>query len=70
MKLSLIVSDRSNSPRHTDDTSAIEQELKSLCDRMLTNAHGDSDSVRQSILARMIYLQSEMLTKYFRTNQN
>jgi hypothetical protein len=51
MKLRLTTSDRPSSSRAIDDTSAIEQELKSLCDRMLTNTHGDSESVRQSILA-------------------
>lgn len=70
MKLRLVASDRASSPRPKDETSAIQDELKSLYDRMITNGHGDPESVRQSILARMIYLQSEMLTKYFRTNQN
>ena len=43
-------------------------ELRQLYDRMISNSFGDSESVRQSILARMILLQSELLTKYSRTN--
>lgn len=44
--------------------------LRQLYERMITNAHGDSESVRQSILARMILLQSEITTKYFSTNSH
>ena len=43
-------------------------ELRQLYERMVSNSCGDSESVRQSILARMILLQSELLTKYSRTN--
>ena len=43
-------------------------ELRQLYGRMVTNSHSDSESVRQSILARMILLQSEITTKYFSTN--
>ena len=43
-------------------------ELRQLYERMVSNSLGDSESVRQSILARMILLQSELLTKYSSTN--
>ena len=43
-------------------------ELRQLYERMVCNSFGDSESVRQSILARMILLQCELLTKYSRTN--
>ena len=43
-------------------------ELRQLYERMVSNSCGDSESVRQSILARMILLQSELLTKYSSTN--
>ena len=39
-------------------------ELRQLYERMMSNSCGDSESVRQSILARMLLLQSELLTKY------
>ena len=43
-------------------------EVRQLYERMVSNSLGDSESVRQSILARMILLQCELLTKYSRTN--
>ena len=43
-------------------------EIRQLYERMVSNSLGDSESVRQSILARMILLQCELLTKYSRTN--
>ena len=43
-------------------------ELRQLYERMVSISFGDSESVQQSILARMILLQSELLTKYSRTN--
>ena len=43
-------------------------ELRQLYERMVSNSCGDSESVRQSILSRMILLKCEMLTKYSRTN--
>ena len=45
-------------------------ELRQLYERMVSNSCGDSESVRQSILARMILLQSELLTKYSSTNSS
>ena len=43
-------------------------ELRQLYERMVSNSLGDSESVRQSILARMLLLQCELLTKYSSTN--
>ena len=45
-------------------------ELRQLYERMVSNSFGDSESVRQSILARMILLQCELLTKYSSTNSS
>ena len=50
------------------DTAQELIELRQLYERMVSNSLGDSESVRQSILARMILLQCELLTKYSRTN--
>jgi hypothetical protein len=43
-------------------------ELRQLYERMVSSSFGDSESLRQSILARMILLQCELLTKYSSTN--
>ena len=67
MKLRLL---SSSTPQPSAATVKAQEltELRQLYERMITNSFGDSESVRQSILARMILLQCELLTKYSRTN--
>jgi hypothetical protein len=55
-------------PSATPVTAQELTELRQLYERMATNSFGDSEAVRQSILARMILLQCELLTKYSSTN--
>jgi hypothetical protein len=55
-------------PSATPVTAQELTELRQLYERMISNSFGDSESLRQSILARMILLQCELLTKYSSTN--
>jgi hypothetical protein len=55
-------------PSATPVTAQELTELRQLYERMISNSFGDSESVRQSILSRMILLQCELLTKYSSTN--
>lgn len=67
MKLRLL---SSSTPQPSAATVTAQEltELRQLYERMRSNSFGDSESVRQSILARMILLQCELLTKYSSTN--
>jgi hypothetical protein len=67
MKMRLL---SSSTPQPSAATVTAQEltELRQLYERMATNSFGDSESVRQSILARMILLQCELLTKYSSTN--
>jgi hypothetical protein len=55
-------------PSATPVTAQELTELRQLYERMVNNSFGDSESLRQSILSRMILLQCELLTKYSSTN--
>jgi hypothetical protein len=57
-------------PSATPVTAQELTELRQLYERMVSNSFGDSESLRQSILARMILLQCELLTKYSSTNSS
>jgi len=58
MKLQLLQTSKQSPP-----TSAHQDEMERLYERLTTNAYSDSDSVRQTILGRMIYLIYQQLPK-------
>jgi hypothetical protein len=62
MKLKLINAETTPvRPERKSDES--QREMDQLYSRLSTNSHGDSDSVRLTILGRMIYLLSQQLPK-------
>ena len=61
MKLRLIKNQHSDTP--TPAPSKHSEEMNHLYERLATNPYGDSESVRQLILARMIHLTFQHLPK-------
>jgi hypothetical protein len=62
MKLKLINAE-STSVRPERQSNESQREMEQLYSRLSTNSHGDSDSVRLTILGRMIYLLYQQLPK-------
>ncbi len=62
MKLKLINTESTpvQSKRPSDE---FQREMEQLYSRLSTNFHGDSDSVRLTILGRMIFLLAQQLPK-------
>lgn len=58
MKLQLLQSSKPSPP-----TPNRQEEMERLYERLTTNAYSDSESVRQTILGRMIYLLYQQLPK-------
>jgi len=62
MKLKLINAESSSvQPKRPSDE--VQREMDQLYSRLSTNSHSDSDSVRLTILGRMIYLLYQKLHK-------
>jgi hypothetical protein len=62
MKLKLINTESTPVQSRCSSDEA-QREMDQLYSRLSTNSHGDSDSVRLTILGRMIYLLSQQLPK-------
>ncbi len=58
MKLQLL-----QNPKNTSPTSDHQDEMERLYERLTTNAYSDSESVRLTILGRMVYLVYQQLPK-------
>ncbi len=58
MKLQLLPN-----PKNTSPTPDHQDEMERLYERLTTNAYSDSESVRLTILGRMIYLVYQSLPK-------
>jgi len=63
MKLRLVKTATSNTENFPRSQTKADEEMAYLWDRLNTNSHSDSDGVRQTILARMIYLTFLSLPK-------
>lgn len=63
MKLNLLGTPSSSPVAQSASTplSPYDGEMDSLCQRLVSNSFGDSDSVRQVILGRMVYLTFKQL---------
>ena len=58
MKLQLL-----QNPKNTSPSTDHQDEIERLHERLTTNPYSDSDSVRLTILGRMIYLLYQSLPK-------
>jgi len=61
MKLKLVKDVDPNTENCPSSLGKDDQEMAYLWERISSNAYSDSDSVRQTILARMIYLTYQRL---------
>jgi len=64
MKLRLVKDEIPNTENFPRSQTKEDEEMSYLWERLSTNSHSDSDGVRQTILARMIYLTYLRLPKY------
>jgi len=64
MKLRLVKDEITNTENFPRSQTKEDEEMSYLWERLSTNSHSDSDGVRQTILARMIYLTYLRLPKY------
>jgi len=64
MKLRLVKDEIPNTENFPRSQTKEDEEMSYLWERLSTNSHSDSDGVRQTILARMIYLIYLRLPKY------
>ena len=64
MKLRLVKDEITNTENFSRSQTKEDEEMSYLWERLSTNSHSDSDGVRQTILARMIYLTYLRLPKY------
>jgi len=63
MKLKLVKDERGNTENFPPSKTKEDEEMAYLWERISTNSHSDSEAVRQTILARMVYLTYERLTR-------
>jgi hypothetical protein len=50
-------------PKNTSPTVDHHEEMSRLYERLTTNGYSDSETVRQTILGRMIFLTFKSITK-------
>ncbi len=63
MKLKLVKDEGGNTENFPSSKTTEDQEMAYLWERLSTNSHGDSEAVRQTILARMVYLTYERVAR-------
>lgn len=63
MKLKLVKDELRNTENFPLSPTKDEEEMAYLWERVSTNSHSDSEGVRQTILARMIYLTYQRLPR-------
>lgn len=63
MKLKLVKDERGNTEKFPSSKTTEDKEMAYLWERLSTNSHSDSEAVRQTILARMVYLTYERVAR-------
>jgi len=63
MKLKLVKDEVRNTRTFPLSPTKEDEEMAYLWERLSTNSHSDSEVVRQTILARMIYLTYQRLSR-------
>ena len=63
MKLKLVKDEGGNAENFPSSKTKEDEEMAYLWERLSTNSHSDSDAVRQTILARMVYLTYERVAR-------
>lgn len=63
MKLTLIRDEGRNTEKFPCFKTKEDEEMAYLWERLSTNSHSDSEGVRQTILAKMIYLTYQRLSR-------
>jgi len=63
MKLKLVKEAERNTENFPSSKTKEDEEMAYLWERISTNSHSDGEAVRQTILARMVYLTYERLSR-------
>jgi len=63
MKLKLVKDEGRNTENSPPSKTKEDEEMAYLWKRLSTNSHSDSEAIRQTILARMVYLTYERLSR-------
>jgi hypothetical protein len=63
MKLKLVKDEGENTENFPSSKTTEDQEMAYLWERLSTNSHSDGEAVRQTILARMVYLTYERVAR-------